>query len=70
MDCACSSVRSMPGFFDLRHFFRCALAYDASALIAAFRTEVDYVVSLFYDIEVVLDDDYSVAFVDQPVEHI
>ena len=57
-------------FIYQRDLFRCALADDGAAFVAAFRTEVDYVIGLLYDVEVVLYNDDGVAFVDQSVEYV
>ena len=48
--------------------FRSAFGDDLSATATAFRAQVDDVIGDFDHVEVVLDDDNSVAFVDELVQ--
>ena len=63
-------ILSCIGFFHLRDFFRCSFGNYISAPVAALRSEVDNVVSLFYDIQIVFNNDYRVAFVDKSVQYV
>ena len=54
----------------LRHQLRWALDHHGSAAITSAGTKVDDPVSHLDDIEIVFDDDYRVALIDQPVERL
>ena len=56
--------------FGFCHLLWCTLGYNLATGIAAFGAEVDDVVGYLYDVKVVLDDNYGVAFVDESVEHL
>src|SRR5262249_19509343 len=43
---------------------------DVAALIATFRSQVDYIVRIFYDVEVVLDGDDRVAHFHQTMKNV
>ena len=44
------------GLFDASNLFRGALRNDAAASLAAFGPQIDEPISLFDDVEIVLDD--------------
>ena len=43
-------------FFTIAYLFRCAAAYDVAAFVAAFRSEVNYIVGVFSNVEIVFND--------------
>ena len=45
------------------YVFRCAGSNQLTASSSAFRSHVDDVVGEFYHVEIMLDDDYGIAFV-------
>ena len=55
---------------NLRHVFRGPCGDDLSAAAAAFGTQVDDPVGTFDDVQIVLDDQYGVALIDQPLQDI
>ena len=55
---------------DLSYRFRSALGDQFASASAALRTEIDQPVSALDDLEIVLDDQDGVPFVDQPLEDI
>src|SRR5215469_7580854 len=58
------------GPFNSRYLFRRTLGHNAAALFATFRTEIDDPISVSDHVHVVFDDDYGIAQVGQPVEHV
>ena len=57
-------------FLRLRYFFRSSGCKHLTATSSAFRTDVDDVVGKFYDVEVVLDNDYGIALVHELLNNI
>src|SRR5262245_28695195 len=57
-------------FFGFCDLFRCARRHNASAIDAAIGSEIDNPVCCFYHVEMMLDNDYCVAEVCQPAQHI
>jgi hypothetical protein len=49
--------------------FRGTLIHEASPLLAAFRTEIDYPVRFSDEIQIVFDDDDTMAGIDQSLNH-
>ena len=56
-------------FLYFGYFLGRSLRYYSSSCIATFRTDIDYVVCYLYQVQVVLDDQYGIAFVDQFAEY-
>src|SRR5947209_12055880 len=52
------------------NFFRSSTCDDASAVRASFGSKVDQKVGALNDVQVVLDDDYSIAEANQPLQHV
>src|SRR3546814_1873226 len=52
----------------LRHLLRRPFRHDLPALVAAFRAQVDDPVGRLDDLQIVFDDDYRVALLDEGVE--
>src|SRR5690349_21999274 len=61
---------SGPGFFGAGDEFGRTLGDDAAAAFAAFRAEINDPVGLFNDVEVMLDDEYGVAKVNEPLQNV
>jgi|GEM_PF-2900095 len=57
------------GLLGSGHLFRRAGGDNLSAPRAALRPEVHYPIGGFYHIEVVLDHDYGIAVIPQPMQH-
>ena len=55
---------------DLGDLFRCSLGNYVAAAVTSGRTEIYDVIGLLDDIEVVLDDYYSVALIDKTVKYV
>ena len=53
-----------------RNILRRTCAYNVSALVSTFRSDVDDVVGTLYDIEVMFDDENGVASFDELVERV
>ena len=62
----------LPGitFADGGDFFRRALRDDSTAAIAAFRSQVDDVISNLDDVQIVLDHDDGIAGIRQFLQHV
>src|SRR5580692_826904 len=58
------------GLFGTRDEFGRPLSYDAAAAFATFGAEIDDPVSLFDDVEMVLDDEDGIAERDQALEDV
>ncbi len=56
------------GFFNFNYVFWGALSHEDAALVTAFGTHVDEVVAALDDVEVVLDDEDSVALFDETLQ--
>jgi hypothetical protein len=56
--------------FGAGYQFRRTLGDDAAATFAAFGAEIDDPISLFDDVQMMLDDEYGVAKRDQALQHI
>src|ERR1035437_2617228 len=52
-------------FFIHGDVFGRAFGYDLAAFIAALWTNVDDIIGIFYEVEIVLDDDHSVPFINE-----
>ena len=50
--------------------FGCALGNNRSSLVATLRTEIDHPICGPNHVQIVLDDNDSIAIIDQAVEHI
>ena len=57
-------------FLVLRHSFRCSTDHQAATSTTTFRSHVDYVISKFDDIKVMLDDKNGIAPVDKFLQYI
>src|SRR5699024_10288848 len=52
-----------------RYLFGCSLSNDFSTADAAFKSHIDDPISVFDHVEVVLNDYYSVAFINETLQH-
>ena len=55
-------------FFTIAYLFRCAAAYDVAAFVAAFRSEVNYIVGVFSNVEIVFNDNDCMSSFNKSIE--
>ena len=55
-------------FFTIAYLFRCAAAYDVAAFVAAFRSEVNYIIGVFSNVEIVFNDNYCMSSFNKSIE--